>query len=66
MSSKGIVVFGIFLAMVLLSSSEVVARALVETSNTINTSKEDIGYDDVNGHADSCIYGCCCDNPKFF
>ncbi|PIN16350.1 hypothetical protein CDL12_11002 [Handroanthus impetiginosus] len=41
MGSKGIVIFGILLATILLISSEVAARELAETLNTINTSKED-------------------------
>ncbi|PIN25507.1 hypothetical protein CDL12_01747 [Handroanthus impetiginosus] len=40
MGSKVIVVLGLFLAMVLLISSEVEARELSETSNTVETSKE--------------------------
>ncbi|PIN16349.1 hypothetical protein CDL12_11001 [Handroanthus impetiginosus] len=43
MGSKGIVIFGIFLALVLSISSEVAARELVKTSHTIITYKKTSG-----------------------
>ncbi|PIN16342.1 hypothetical protein CDL12_11005 [Handroanthus impetiginosus] len=51
MGSKQIAIFGILLAIVLLISSKVAARELTETSNTINTSKEDKKINGDNGHA---------------
>ncbi|PIN16348.1 hypothetical protein CDL12_11000 [Handroanthus impetiginosus] len=62
MGRKGIVILGLFLAMVLLISSEVLAvRELVETSNEIYTSKED---EKTNGA--TTLQGCrCCGRIPF-
>ncbi|KAI3470073.1 hypothetical protein Pfo_026736 [Paulownia fortunei] len=53
MGSKAIVFVGLFLATVLLISSEVAAREVAETSNTVDTSKE---AEETNGAVNDAKY----------
>ncbi|KAL8459055.1 hypothetical protein ACS0TY_036507 [Phlomoides rotata] len=70
MGSKVIIMLGLFLAMVVLISTQVSARDLAETSNTIDASTDGGGHGGHGGHGGGgghgghggggCRYGRCC------